>query len=136
MEGFQNKTEGTFITWTQKVGVIKVPSKVKKSQYLISTCTNNPTSAIQIASFFVEFASIIFINGIMFYFPTLKLDDKIIFSILLSTSKKGMLRNLQLVFDALLLDFEVCLGIQHLISPFVKSALPSVRQKTIICEIK
>ena len=41
----------TFITPTRKVGVIKVPSKVKKSQYLITTCTNNPTSVIQIASF-------------------------------------------------------------------------------------
>ena len=28
-----------------------MPSKVKKSQYWITTCTNNPTSAIQIASF-------------------------------------------------------------------------------------
>ena len=49
-KGEIKETEGTFITGMQKVGVIKVPSKVKKSQYLISTCTNSPTSAIQIAS--------------------------------------------------------------------------------------
>ena len=54
-QGEIKETEGTFITRTQKVGVIKVPSKVKKSQYLISTCTNNPTSAIQIASFISNF---------------------------------------------------------------------------------
>ena len=47
-QGEIKETEGTFITPTQKVGVIKVPSKVKKSRYLISTYTNNPTSAIQI----------------------------------------------------------------------------------------
>ena len=52
-QGEIKETEGTFITPTQKVGVIKVPSKVKKSQYLITTCTNNPTSAIQIASFLI-----------------------------------------------------------------------------------
>ena len=50
-QGEIKETEGTFITPTGKVGVIKVPSKVKKSQYLISTYTNNPTSAIQTAPF-------------------------------------------------------------------------------------
>ena len=46
-QGEIKETEGTFITPTRKVGVIKVPSKVEKSRYLISTYTNNPTSAIQ-----------------------------------------------------------------------------------------
>lgn len=54
--------------------------------------------------------------------PTLKLDDTILFfSILLSTSKRESSEIYNLYFDALPLDFDVCLAIQYL-----KSALPTI----------